>query len=158
MAIVSAARAEPVTSPDAPRPWAIDAALGVQLAPLADDDVLERIAVGGAHRSGRWHVGARLAFAIGPRRMWLDEETVETGAWLRASRRLEVLVAWRVGHAGLHFGYATVHAIDIEPVLELAFRVSRALEVRFDPVATHLYRSGVWQVTFGPEVAAAWLL
>jgi hypothetical protein len=145
-------------APPRPRCYALVAAVALELAPLADDDVLERVAIAGARRWGRWQLGARLALAIGPRGMWVNEEAVEAGAWLRGSRRVDVLLAWRFGHAGFDFGYAKVHTMLFEPVAELAFHVSPAFDVRVDPFAIHLYRSGVWQVTFGPEVGVAWRL
>jgi len=136
----------------------LEAAAGVELAPLADDDLLERAAIAAAWRADRWQVGARVALAAGTGVQLVDEELVEGGVWLHASRRLDVLLAWRVGRAGFHFGYAFVAALALEPVAQLAIHVSPRLDVRIEPVAVHLYRSGVWQGTFGPQVGVAWRL
>jgi hypothetical protein len=140
-----------------PRPWTVEATAGIDLAPLADSDLLAHVAIAGARRWDRWHVGARVSLSMGPS-LFVDAETLEAGAWLHASRKIDVLLAWRTGRGGFHFGFAFVNVLEIEPVAELAFRVSRALDIRIEPIAFHFYRSDVWQATFGAEVGVAWRL
>ena len=140
-------------------PYSIAVTGGAELAPLADDDLLGRATVEVARRWGRWQLGARGTLASGSNDVnFVDEETLEGGVWLNASPRLDVLLAWRAGRAGFHFPFGFVNTFALEPAAQLAFRVTRALDIRIEPLALHFYRSSVWQMTFGPEVGVAWRL
>jgi hypothetical protein len=142
-----------------PGPFAVGVTAGMELAPFATNDVLDRTSLEGSWRwRDRWEVGARLAYAIGPRGMSVAEGVGELGIWLSLSSRIDLLLGWRAGRADFNFGFVYVHAFTFEPVAELAVRLSHQLELRITPSTLDLYRSGVWQLAFGPEVGIAWRL
>jgi hypothetical protein len=119
---------------------------------------------GSAWFAGRWrdrfHAGVRASGgALGGVRF--VQEMAEAGVWLHASRSVDVLLGWRTGHAYLEIDVRdgrpiTVHAFAIEPVAELAFRISRRVDVRVAPLHVTGYYVGLWQAAFGPEVGVAW--
>jgi hypothetical protein len=146
-------------------PWSLTATAsgGLEVAPLAADDVFGRmrLAVDWEWRR-RWLVGVALGFAVdATANMDLpgaDIRTylVEAGVRLQPSPRLGVLLGWRVGRAGINFGFAYAHVTDIEPVADMIVPLARAVELRIEPLSVDLYDSSTWQITFGAQIGLAW--
>ena len=138
--------------------YAIGAAAGPQLAITAGDDVLGRVAVSGSRRwSDRWQLGLDATLVVGSG-VVITEQLLEAGVWLHPSKRLDVLLGWRIGHAWFDFSYAHVHAAAFQPVALIAIRVAPRLDVQVQPFVANMYLSGMWQVTTGGEVGIAWWL
>ncbi|HUJ62374.1 MAG TPA: hypothetical protein VLX92_27895 [Kofleriaceae bacterium] len=147
-------------------PWSVDADGGMQLAPLADDDVFGRLAVAVRYAwHDRWIAGARLSFAIDPSTSMalpsganIRSYLIEGGVRLHPSARLGIELGWRVGRAGIDFGFAYVHTTDLEPFAALTVPLGAPLELRIEPLVVDLYRSSTWQTTIGVNAGLAWRL
>lgn len=156
----SAASADPMCPP-----WSltVTGSVGLEVAPLAADDVFGRmrLAVDWEWRR-RWFVGAAIGFAIdATSNMDLpgaDIRTylVEAGIRLQPSPRLGVLLGWRAGRAGINFGFAYAHVTDLEPIADLVVPLARSVELRIEPLSVDLYDSSTWQITFGAQVGLTW--
>jgi hypothetical protein len=149
------ARAAPV---DDTHLYAVGAAVGPQLAITANDNILGRVAVSGSRRwSDRWQVGLDATLVVGTG-VIITEQLVEAGVWIHPSKRLDVLLGWRVGHAWFDFSYAHVHAAAFQPVALIAVRLAPRLDLQVEPFTANLYLSGIWQITTGGQLGLAWWL
>src|SRR5690242_18869648 len=102
----------------AERPYSITAAGGLRLTLLSGEYMIGSAAVVLARRwEDRWHVGLRSQFEMGPT-LRLYEQTGELWIWLHPSRRIDLLLAWRIGYAYFDFDFARIHALVIAPVIE----------------------------------------
>lgn len=145
-------------------PWTVEVRGGMELAPLAADDVFERVGAAATYTwHDRWMIGGAIGFAIDPStsmslpsganiRTYLAELAVR----LQPASKLGVELGWRVGRAGIDLGFAYVHATDLEPVVVLAVPVGKTLELHIEPLVLDLYRSSTWQMTVGASVGVAW--
>jgi len=139
-----------------PSPYAITATTGPRLTLLSGSALLGGVDVGASRRfQDRWHAGVRLELEVGSR-VFVYEQVAEVGVWLHPSHHLDLLLAWRVGHAYFDFPFANVHALVLAPVVALDYRISRALAIRMVPFAINAYYSGLWQGIVSPEVGVAW--
>jgi hypothetical protein len=119
---------------------------------------------GAGWAAARWwdrlHTGVRVAGSAGGG-VALLEETVEVGLWLTPSPRVDLLIAWRFGHAYLRLTAddgepVGVNAFAIAAVGELAVHVTPTFDIRVMPLVVSGYYANLLQITIGPEVGVAW--
>lgn len=146
-----------------PSAWSVEAQSGVEVAPLAAEGAFARGALAATWLwRDRWFFGAELAVAHTTPQMILPNGATFVsylalaGARIHAGRKLDVLLGWRVGHAGLDFGFAYAHATAFSPILQMAVPLRDRLELRIEPVTTTLYWADSWQWTLGMNVGVAW--
>lgn len=140
-----------------PRPHALGVTAGAR---FMQGSTYPELAISGSRRWwDRLHLGGRVTVGRGLIAT-VTREMVELGVVLHPSQRLDVLLAWRVGHAyhRVMFPSGTmipVHAAVLEPVLELAFRIGAATELRVVPFSIAAHNTGMWLYVFGAELAVA---
>lgn len=161
-AALAVAAAAHVAAADPAPPYAVGVELGARLTILAGDDVLERAVISGARTwDDRWEVGVRATYDVGTGEngdIRIPAIEGEVGMWLHPSPQIDVLLGWRAGYASLRLGAVDVRAAVVETAMEMAYHWRPRLELRIAPALVTGYRSGLWQITIGPELGVAWRL
>ena len=136
---------------------------GIEVAPLAADDAFGRgqVAVDLQWRD-RWVIGVALGLAVDATATQdlpgadIRSYLVEAALRVQPSPRIGLVLGWRVGRAGLDFGYAYIHALDIEPMAVVIVPLVRSAELHVEPLVVDFYDASTWQATIGVQVGVAW--
>ena len=103
--------------PEQNRAWIVAADLGAR---VFNSHVLPRLGTTVAWRTNRIHVGARVALNTIDGSTFYLEDAVEAGVWMRLGERLDLLLAWRLGHTFIRSSTQVtdirLHAFMVEPV------------------------------------------
>jgi len=88
------------------------------------------------------------------------EESVRVGLLLHLARRLDVMMGWRVGHAGFYIpmpGETLRTESLVASVLgELRYALSPSFELRVAPFVGTGYWNGLWALSLEPYAGLAW--
>ena len=107
---------------------------------------------------GRLGLGAATAQQLG-----VIEERVGVGLAFRPSRKVELLVGWRLGHTAFVGSIRTfegdeafdVHLVAIELAVQIALELAPGWQVRVSPLTPQLFYNHTYSGSFGLELGVA---
>jgi hypothetical protein len=112
-----------------------------------------KLTAGASHRF-RDRIQVSLAIAVGGRRdaifgetLVVHEELAGAAVVLHATRSLNVIVGWRVGHTEFRLGEMNVHAVALAPSVVLERRLRGHWRLAVEPLGGKAYWSRAWAFT-----------
>jgi hypothetical protein len=112
----------------------------------------------------RAYVGAALALGVGTKEgpagasLVVHEELVGLGLVLHASRALDVVVGWRLGHAAFHGDNLDRDVLATTPLLRFDLAIDASWILQLEPLGVRAYWVSGWATSLGAQVALAYKL